>query len=460
MNTEALFLFLILLLGLVLCSFLGSNCGTEGFTGDKINEFNNKKINGSATSSANGAANGSANGAATSSANGAATGAPIVGDNYNHVSGSMTSLQNGSTLYGPNDSKIVVVQNSDGTQNLDITLPNGKIMTLYPKKQEKTDTFESTSNAAVESYTNYYGANGSATTFYGPNGVTASVIKGDNQQIAIHVETNQGDYTFTPNATYYNPENNNPENISSSQYYGSTGYQVNTYQGAYGGQAATATDPYGNTAYYAQGPYGNAIAGTTSTNPYYGTNQYNGPYGGQVNTATGPYGNTAYYAQGPYGNEVAGTTATGTTAAGTTATNTYYDTNQYYGANGGQVATATGPAGNTAYYAEGPNGNAIAGTTNGTNYSSSLPSGIPGSKIPPGQEDLYILKSQVVPPVCPVCPSIQNLEEIQSAKCPPCKPCGRCPEPSFECKKVPNYNAIGNNELPIPVLNDFSTFGM
>ena len=34
MNTEALFLFLILLLGLVLCSFLGGNCGNEGFTGN------------------------------------------------------------------------------------------------------------------------------------------------------------------------------------------------------------------------------------------------------------------------------------------------------------------------------------------------------------------------------------------------------------------------------------------
>ena len=31
MNTEALFLFLILLLGLVLCSFLGGNCNKEGF---------------------------------------------------------------------------------------------------------------------------------------------------------------------------------------------------------------------------------------------------------------------------------------------------------------------------------------------------------------------------------------------------------------------------------------------
>jgi len=39
-------------------------------------------------------------------------------------------------------------------------------------------------------------------------------------------------------------------------------------------------------------------------------------------------------------------------------------------------------------------------------------------------------------------------------------PLCRVPEPSFECKKVPNYNAIDNQYLPQPVLNDFSTFGM
>ena len=36
MNTEALFLFLILLLGLVLCSILGGNCNKEGFGTDPI----------------------------------------------------------------------------------------------------------------------------------------------------------------------------------------------------------------------------------------------------------------------------------------------------------------------------------------------------------------------------------------------------------------------------------------
>ena len=34
------------------------------------------------------------------------------------------------------------------------------------------------------------------------------------------------------------------------------------------------------------------------------------------------------------------------------------------------------------------------------------PMGIPKSQIPTGSEDLYILKSQVIPPVCPACPNV------------------------------------------------------
>ena len=91
-------------------------------------------------------------------------------------------------------------------------------------------------------------------------------------------------------------------------------------------------------------------------------------------------------------------------------------------------------------------------------YNSALPPGIPGSMIPPGSEDLYILKSEVVPPVCPACPTSAACPRKE--KCPPCPACARCPEPSFECKKVPNYNSADNEYLPIPVLNNFSGFGM
>jgi sarcosine oxidase delta subunit len=101
---------------------------------------------------------------------------------------------------------------------------------------------------------------------------------------------------------------------------------------------------------------------------------------------------------------------------------------------------------------------------------------------------MYMLKSAMVPIECPHCGSTSGLssssgdalsgysangsqESITSGspssdkkgrhKYPPCPACARCPEPSFVCKKVPNYRRAGDlDELPRPILNDFSTFGM
>jgi len=122
--------------------------------------------------------------------------------------------------------------------------------------------------------------------------------------------------------------------------------------------------------------------------------------------------------------------------------------------------------------------------------------GIPGRSIPIGQEDLYILKSQIVPPVCPACPQICAGKSSKES-CPPCPSCARCPESTdFTCKRVPdyssntagstsggdsmwgpnsnissstgangsvsNYNKYRNNTKfsPVPVVSDFSMFGM
>ncbi len=101
-----------------------------------------------------------------------------------------------------------------------------------------------------------------------------------------------------------------------------------------------------------------------------------------------------------------------------------------------------------------------------------LPQGIPSHQIPTGDEDLYILKSEIVPPVCPACPTFNCPRE---KPCPPCPACERCPEPAFDCKKVPNYNVSNvdeylpsasnyfsmskiDNKQPRPLLNDFSQF--
>ena len=74
--------------------------------------------------------------------------------------------------------------------------------------------------------------------------------------------------------------------------------------------------------------------------------------------------------------------------------------------------------------------------------------------IPEGDEDLYVLKSSIVPPVCPRCP--QRTACPRQKPCRPCPPCARCPEPAFTCKKVPNYNSMNNQYLPLPRLSQAS----
>jgi hypothetical protein len=118
----------------------------------------------------------------------------------------------------------------------------------------------------------------------------------------------------------------------------------------------------------------------------------------------------------------------------------------------GGTTAVTGPAGNTAV--TGPAGNTAVYNSNDDNGNT----GVYASNIPNGQEDIYILKSEIVPPVCPACP--QSSACPVTEKPPPCPPCARCPEPAFECKKVPNYSTNDDQYLPRPVLSDFSQFGM
>ena len=90
-----------------------------------------------------------------------------------------------------------------------------------------------------------------------------------------------------------------------------------------------------------------------------------------------------------------------------------------------------------------------------------LSDGVTRDQIPAGQEGRYILKSEIVPPVCPACPPINSCPMREPP--PPCPPCARCPKPEFECKKIPIYSS-SNKSLPtrmpdpMPVLNDFSKF--
>ena len=108
-----------------------------------------------------------------------------------------------------------------------------------------------------------------------------------------------------------------------------------------------------------------------------------------------------------------------------------------------------------------PKGNIIPGVPNPQRDSRPSPQSHQRypNQVPKGEEDMYILKSEIVPPVCPACPSSASCP--RGKPCPPCPAPARCPEPSFECKKVPNYQG-GNTStyLPKPVLTDFSQFGI
>ena len=185
------------------------------------------------------------------------------------------------------------------------------------------------------------------------------------------------------------------------------------------------------------GPQGNSATVVTDNQAYndeynndqYSSTTYTGSQGNSATVYTGPEGN---YAVQPNNNVSSGSATT------------------YSGSQGGSATVYTGSQGNQAVRATGPNGQTVVATPQNT------VNGIPRSQIPQGDEDLYILKSEVVPPVCPVCP--QSTACPREKPCPACPPCARCPEPAFECKKVPNYRSQDNRYLPKPILNDFSAF--
>ena len=151
------------------------------------------------------------------------------------------------------------------------------------------------------------------------------------------------------------------------------------------------------------------ISGSIQDNNY--DNYYSGS--GSVNTYYGPYGNKVVAVKGPYGNEIL--------------VDADYNQNPNYSqttyTNGANSATATsGPQGNTMVTTSnnngalvssnevnsvnattGPQGNTIV-TTSNNNGALVSTNGV--KQIPHGDQDLYILKSQIVPPVCPACPGI------------------------------------------------------
>ena len=391
MKGELLILFVILLLGLILCSFLGGKGCIEGME----NNSSSQTFYGPNGASAK----------VQTDSNGQSS---LVVTNSDGVTTTYNSSDASSTTYsGPNGGSAKVVTGMDGSKSLIVTNPDGSVHNYKISDSSNTSSSSTTSSTSSSTstydYDNYNHYNGTSypTIFYGPNGGTARVIQTPNNNTIVI--TNKNGTT----EIYYIDKNATDPNIS-------------TYYGPNGGSAKIITDSNGKQAVEITTPNGSKIV-------YTGDNAYT--YNSQDGTIN----------QYDADNNTTGSDY-----------NTAYSSSTYYGPYGGQATTYTGPAGNT--YA----------TYDSSAYYNSLPQGIPRSQIPPGDEDLYILKSEVVPPVCPKCPDpiVQCPDNFDATKCPPCPPCARCPEPAFDCKKVPNYSAFNQNYMPVPVLNDFSTFGM
>ncbi len=407
MNNEALFLFLILLLGLVLCSFLGGNCGKEGFDSTSSSQLETGSIftdtSGNTITVIDNSGSQSLKLVPVNKSN------PIIFTSTPPASTTATA----NTFYAQPPLKMTAtVVTSTTSQTINVNLASGETI-VFTKSSSSNNT--SPFGSFFDNYNHYSGSGSSTqlqngTVFIDGNGNSISVtVNIDGSQSLKLIQVNQTTpiiFTTTPPPS---------TTATANTFYARPPLKMT---------ATVITDGNGQSALKITLANGKTIVFTQSGSSNISSTQYYGSTGSPVQTG---YTNTSYY-----------------------------------GASAGSV---TGPQGNSAYYAQGPQGNTVAGTSSGSSYdySSSLPQGIPRSQIPSGQEDLYILKSQVVPPVCPVCPtssSSSSNDPDKEATCPACPPCGRCPEPSFECKKVPNYSAIGSDYLPQPVLSDFSTFGM
>ena len=445
MNTEALFLFLILLLGLVLCSFLGGNCGKEGFdsnspitltTGTTFTDTNGNTI--TVIAGSNGTQSLQLVQVPQSSPIAQTTPIQPITLTATPPSGTTAAA---NTYYAQFGQTNAVVSNNNGQMSIQVNLPRGQTLTLtQTSSSSSSSSSNSSSSSSLCSYfDNYNHYSGSGSSSQLQNGMVFTDTSGNTITVVTNSNGTQGLQLLSagqssPMVLSSTPPSSYKGTVTANTFYAPVGGITATIINDSNNQTAITVSIQGNTLMFTQSGSSANSSSTQGNGSSLTSSQYYGSTGYPIQQGA----STLAY-QGPYGGSASSTTG-------------------YYGGSAGSV---NGPQGNSAYYAQGPQGNTVAGASSGgygDQYYSTMPQGIPKSQIPPGQEDLYILKSQVVPPVCPACPTSSACPRQE--KCPPCPACARCPEPSFECKKVPNYNAIGNDSLPTPILNDFSSFGM
>ena len=393
MKDELLILFVILLLGLILCSFLGGKGNIEGME----NSYYSKTFYGE-------------NGASAQFQKGTNGNYRLIVRSSNGSTHTYTDSGTTDNIYtGPGGATATIYDSKDTV--IKVKDKNGNIILTLTTNQTSGNVSATTQNVTTTNYDNYNHYDGTSypSMFYGPDGATAKVIQTPNNNTIVI--TNKNGTT----EIYYIDTN-------------STDASVSTYYGPNGGSAKM-INSNGNKSVQITTPNGSKIVYTTnnsSNNVNTGNNDNN-----NLNT-----------------NDSVDNTINQYDAHHNT-TGTDVNASTYYGPYGGQSTTVTGPAGNT--YS----------SYDSSAYYNSQSNGISRDQIPPGDEDLYILKSQIIPPTCPRCPDvIQNCpDNFDATKCAPCKPCGRCELPPFECKKVPTYNAFNPDTMPVPVLTDFSGFG-
>lgn len=369
METNFIIFFVILLLALILCSYLGGSNYLENYDNLDRDTF---KADDNSTA------------VITNNANGSRT--IKVTDKNNVITEYTTSVGDISGIFYHPSGKNAKI--SDDLTKITVTSSDKQTTTVFTSVKPPTTTPvtpvtptpDTPSSSGYYDNYNHYTGSSYASIYYGPNGATARIIDtGNNNTLVITNKNGATDIYYIDN------------NLNKRAYYGPNNSSARLINGSDGKSAIEVTSAAGNKALYTEtnmNTFSNRI-----TETFVGNNDKN-----KVDTET----------------------VTGQPTL-------KYDPNVYL---------------------------------------KSLPAGIPKSEIPSGHEDLYILKSQVIPPVCPACPppivkgGNDSNGVFDVSKCPPCAPCARCPEPSFDCKKVPNYNAFNPSSMPVPVLNSFSTFGM
>ena len=315
------------------------------------------------------------------------------------------SITNNNIYIGPNGRIAEILTDNYSKKTIVVTYPDGRKIVYY--NQNINYYYENTN---YDNY-NHYSGEFENVTFYGPDGGTAQVVRTPDENTIV--------------ITYKN-------GITDIYYINNDDDDINTYTGPNGNTAKVITDINGKKIVEITFSDGRKIYYYNIYHPY--THPYANPY-------THPYN---YPYTHPY---------------------THPYTRQYNHPYSDISSTKnTSPDGNTDTTYDGFSGNTDSVRNTETNVNSNnnlLDEGIRKSQIPPGEEDKYILKSQVVPLMCPKCPDVQSSSSFDESKCGPCPACPRCPsEGTFTCEKVPNYNAFNPKTMPLPVLSDFSNFGM